>query len=82
MVKCYLRQGDDYLKDAKLMPSLQAAKDEFESTARELDRFGQKIEATIHIYDPRVMNGALFCHEYPDYVLSLGPKGGLRCDRA
>lgn len=82
MVKCYLRQGDDYLEDAKLMPSLQAAKDEFESTARELDRFGQKIEATIHIYDPRVMNGALFCHEYPDYVLSLGPKGGLRCDRA
>lgn len=82
MVKCYLRQGDDYLEDAKLMPSLQAAKDEFESAARELARFGQKIEATIHIYDPRVMNGALFCHEYPDYVLSLGPKGGLRCDRA
>lgn len=81
MVKCYLRQGDDYLEDAKLMPSLQAAKDEFESTARELDRFGQKIEATIHIYDPRV-NDAPFCHEYPDYVLSLGPKGGLRCDRA
>lgn len=81
MIKCYLRQGNDYLEDVKLMPSLQAAKAEFEFTARELARFDQKIQATIHIYDPRV-NDAPFCHEYPDYVLSLGPKGGLRCDRA
>lgn len=57
--------------------SISAAKDDFLSSARELDNYGQKFEASIHIAD--------FLEEvaeYPDFVLSLGPKGGLKCQRA
>lgn len=73
----YLRMGPDYLDAAMVFKSKAAALDEFETTARNLARYGQRIEASLHIADSR---GAL--QEYPDFVLSLGPRGGLRCERA
>ena len=69
----YLRMGSDQAVGFK---TRVAALDEFHATARELDRYGQRIEASLHIADSR---SAL--QEYPDFVLSLGPRGGLRCER-
>lgn len=48
----------------------------FTYTARELARYGQSIEASIHIADNRDE-----LDEYPDYVLSLGSRGGLVKER-
>lgn len=76
MTTCYLRVGDDYLDDATRCPSIAYAKAEFMATAQELDRYGQRIEASIHIADSKDE----LC-EYPDYVLALGPRGGLVCQR-
>ena len=77
MANCYLRIGDDYLEDAKRFLSVRAACDHFRSVANELDSYGQRIEATIHVAPDR------YCvAEYPDFVLSLGPRGGLRVERA
>lgn len=73
----YLRMGSDYLDQAVGFTTKSAALDEFEETARELDRYGQSIEASLHIADSR-----RDLQEYPDFVLSLGPHGGLRCERA
>ena len=73
-MKCYLRYQADYLADSEPCRSIAEAKDKFTQTALELDRYGQKIEATIHI----PTSGEL--HEYPDYLLSLSPKGKLVCE--
>jgi hypothetical protein len=72
MTKCYLRTGDDYLQDAEFHPSIASAKAAFFDTARELWRYEQAIDASIHIAD-----SIMSCHEYPDFTLRLGPKGGL-----
>lgn len=77
MATCYLREGSDYLEDATRFNSIADAKDSFLSTAKDLDRFGQTHEATIHIAKSKYEVA-----EYPDYVLSLGPRGGLVCVRA
>lgn len=73
----YLRMGSDYLEQAVGFTTKVAALGEFHATARELDRYGQQVEASLHIADSK---DAL--QEYPDFVLSLGPRGGLRCERA
>lgn len=73
----YLRYQQDALEDAQGYRSKAAALDAFERTARELDRYGQAIEATLHIADSKDDLA-----EYPDFVLALGPRGGLRCERA
>lgn len=73
----YLRYQQDTLDEAKGYQSKGAAVDAFERTARELDRFGQAIEASLHF-----ANGREELAEYPNFVLSLGPRGGLRCERA
>ena len=72
--KCYLLFAGDYVEDATFCPSIRYALWEFEATARELDGYGQKIEASIHFVDAK---GDYFA-EYPDRVLSLGPRGGLK----
>jgi len=77
MATCYLREGSDYLEDAVRFKSIYEAKEAFFITAKDLDRYGQKHEAAIHIAD--TMDEVV---EYPDYVLSLGPRGGLVCERA
>lgn len=73
----YLRTGDDSIEDAVRHRTLADAKATFLETARELDRYGQRIEASVHIAETES-----HVQEYPDYVLALGPRGGLKCERA
>jgi hypothetical protein len=75
-VTCYLRIGSDYLDDAVRYPTLGAAKDAYRDCAYQLDRFGQSIEASIHIAPSKAELA-----ECPDFVLTLGPRGGLVCER-
>lgn len=56
--------------------SLAQATEFFGREAQDLARFGQRIEATLHIA-PRRSEIA----EYPDYVLTLGPRGGIKRER-
>lgn len=72
----YLCFAGDYLSDSKRFESKKAAIDHFTDTARELARFDQKIEASLHIG-----KSLDEISEYPDFVLSLGPRGGIVCER-
>jgi len=73
----YLRMGNDYLNEAERHATLRDAVAAFREVANELGRYGQRIEASVHIADKRSE-----CAEYPDYVLSVGPRGGVRYERA
>ena len=73
----YLCVGADPLDDACGYARKSDALDTFRDVAEGLARFGQSIEGTIHIADKRSE-----IVEYPDFVLSLGPRGGVRCERA
>lgn len=75
-MKTYLRLGDDTLEEARRYPTKAAAIAAYAETARELARYGQPIEASLHYARTR---DAL--HEYPDYILSLSPRGAVRCER-
>lgn len=75
--RAYLRMGNDYLFDAVGYPSKTAAIAAYTETARELARFGQSIEATVHMVAP-----GEHPDEYPDFVLSAGPRGGVKVERA
>lgn len=76
MGKCryYIVFGGDSIEDAEMCMSKAEAVSSFKSVALDLDRFGQQIEASIHLAPSR---SAIV--EYPDYILSLGPRGGVRC---
>lgn len=76
MAACFLRVGNDPLEQAQRFSSMAAALRRYEAIARDLDRFGQAIEASIHF-----TNSLAEIVEYPEYVLSLGPNGGLRVER-
>jgi hypothetical protein len=74
----FLRIGNDYLDASMGYFTKSAALDEYEEVAREAIRFGNTPpEATIHMAPGR---GQL--QEYPDFVLTVGPRGGIRCERA
>lgn len=73
----FLRIGGDYLEDAVEYRTKTEAINAYKNTARELAKFGQGLEASIHIGDSRDE-----VVEYPDFVLSLGPRGGVRVERA
>jgi hypothetical protein len=73
----YVRIGNDYLEQAIPFKTKSAAVDYYRAVAEDLDRFGQAISATVHVAPDRDM-----VNEYPDWVLSLGPKGGLRVECA
>ena len=75
-MKCYLLYAT-WHSGFEVQASVKDAKEEFLRTARELDRFGQTVEASLHIAKSKDL-----INEYPDYVLSLGKFGGLRCERA
>jgi hypothetical protein len=75
--KCYLRIGSDALEQAEFCGSIGDALAEFGEVARELDRYGQSIDASIHFVDRR--NDPELT-EYPDRVLSLGPRGGIKME--
>lgn len=76
MATCYLRVGNDYLEDSQRCPSIAYAVREFQVIAVELARYGQEIEASVHVAASKDE-----LQEYPDYVLSLGPRGGVRKER-
>ena len=73
----WLRMGSDYLEDAVAYTSKRAAVEAYLATARDLARYEQRIEATIHLAPDRETLA-----EYPDYVLSLGKGGGVKIERA
>lgn len=75
-MKTYLRIGTDYLDDAKRYPSKKRAIEAFHKVASELARYDQHIEASLHYARTK---GEL--QEYPDFILSLGPRGGVRVER-
>lgn len=74
---CYLRIGDDSPNEGAFYPTLGAAVDAYERCARELDRYGQGIDASVHFVDTEADDP----DEYPDRVLSLGARGGIKIER-
>ena len=56
--------------------SLKDAKAQFLRDAKELARYGQVYEVSLHL-----ASSVEQIQEYPDYALSLGPKGGLKCEK-
>jgi hypothetical protein len=72
----YLRIGTDDLNEAERHTTLRDAVAAFREVANELGRYDQRIDASVHIAAKRSE-----CDEYPDYVLSVGPRGGVRCER-
>lgn len=77
MAYYFLRLGSDYLEDAAAYRRKSSAVAVFAESARELARYGQRLEASIHVADTRDELA-----EYPDFVLSLGPRGGVRVEAA
>ena len=75
--KSFLRLGDDSLDRAIAYRSRAAAIAAFRAVAVELAQYGQAIEATMHLAPDRDS-----VDEYPDFALALGPRGGVRVDRA
>jgi hypothetical protein len=75
-MKTYLRLGSDTLDEARRYPSKKSAIAAYAETARELARYSQPIEASLHYAEKRDT-----LHEYPDYILSLSPRGAVRCER-
>ena len=73
----YLRVGSDDLDAAERHRTKADALAAYAEVARELARYDQRIEATVHIAEQR----RLVC-DYPDFVLSLGPRGGVCCEAA
>ena len=75
--KWFLRIGDDYLEDAVCYRTKQAAVCAYREVASELHRYGQAIQATLHIAPNK---DAVV--EYPDYVLSMNEHGRVVTERA
>lgn len=73
----YLCVGTDTIEESSRHHRLADAIDAYRDVANDLGRFGQGIDGTIHRAAKRSE-----CDEYPDYVLSIGPRGGVRCERA
>ena len=72
-IKCYLVLSTDTLDEAIKCSSISYAVEEYRAIAQELGNYGQRIEASIHIANKRSEIA-----EYPDYVISLGPRGGVK----
>ena len=73
----FLRIGDDALEAARAYQTKAGAIAAYGRVARELWSYGQEIDATIHLAQ-RPADVA----EYPDFVLSLGPRGGVNVSGA
>ncbi len=63
--------------EPRTFATLDDAATAFARTARELWRYGQRVEASLHFLK---YNGTW--EEYPDYLLSIGPRGGIKRERA
>ena len=68
----FLRIGDDALESAEAYQTKAGAIAAYRRVAIQLWGYGQSIDATVHIA-PRPDD----VDEYPDFVLSLGPRGGV-----
>lgn len=75
-MKAYLRIGADTLDAAKRYPSMRAAIEAYAEVARELARYDQRIEASLHFARNREE-----LQEYPDRLLSLTVRGAIKCER-
>lgn len=73
----FLRFDNDYLEDAKPFRTKQGAIACYRETAQELYGYGQTCTATVHIAPSRSETV-----EYPDFVLELGPRGGVQVTNA
>ena len=73
----FLRLGSDYLEQARPYRTRAAAVAAYGYAARELAEYGQDLDASVHLAPTRAE-----LVEYPDLVLSLGPRGGVRVERA
>ncbi|CAB5194981.1 hypothetical protein UFOVP171_41 [uncultured Caudovirales phage] len=73
-MKTYLRLGADTLEQATRYPSKKAAIAAYAAIARELDRYGQSIEATLHY-----ARNADELAEYPDFHIYMTDVGIIRC---
>ena len=71
----FLIIGSDTLDQWRVYNTKSAAVSAFGRVARELDKYGQEIMGQIHLA-PRPADIV----EYPDFVLSLGPRGGVRVE--
>lgn len=73
----YLRLGSDDLDQARRYRTRADAVAAYAYAARELAEYGQALDASVHLAPGRAELA-----EYPDLVLSLGPRGGVRVERA
>lgn len=71
----YLCIGDD-MDRAERCSTVREAILIYREVADELGRYDQRIHASLHKALKRSE-----IDEYPDYVLSVGPRGGIRCER-
>ena len=71
----FLRIDNDTLDDAVPFNTLRGAKARFRVVASELSQYGQECVATIHYARRRSE-----LNEYPDYILNLGPRGGVQAE--
>jgi hypothetical protein len=76
--RCYLRVGDDTLEEAKFFRTFGRACDSFKWQADELAQYEQHLTASVHFV---ARKGDPDLTDYPDRVLSLGPRGGLVIER-
>ena len=73
----FLRLGSDDLDQARRYRTRAAAVAAYGHAAREQAEYGQDLDASVHLAPTRAE-----LVEYPDLVLSLGPRGGVRVERA
>jgi len=71
----FLRIDNDTLNDAVPFNTLRGAKARFRVVASELAQYGQECVATIHYARRRSE-----LNEDPDYMLTLGPRGGVQAE--
>ena len=72
----FLRIGDDSLDEAKKYSTKETAVWKYKQVAQELAQYGQEISASVHQACTRNL-----IDEYPDYVLALGPRGGVQVQK-
>lgn len=75
--RCYLRIDRDTLDEAEYYRSVSDAVWEFSRVANRLHRYDQTVEASLHFVDSLGEEP----DEYPDRVLSRGPRGGVRVEK-
>jgi len=71
----FLIMGSDTLDQYRVFNTKRAAVGAYQRVAEELNRYGQEIHGQIHIAP-----SAADMVEYPDFVLSLGPRGGVKVE--